>query len=100
MYFRIRSLTLLIVIGSALNGALAQVATQDDLQKPSAISGRVTIDGKAAPNIVVSLEPSIGITILACCRQAGPFYAQRSGAWDLYSVGPTRRRLIWRPRAR
>ncbi|HKQ72375.1 MAG TPA: carboxypeptidase-like regulatory domain-containing protein [Blastocatellia bacterium] len=61
MYFSIRSLNLIIIIGFALAAAQAQVAAQDDLQKPAEITGRVTINGRGASGVVVSLSSAMRV---------------------------------------
>lgn len=91
MYFRIRSLILILIIGFALDGARAQGSTQDDLQKPCTITGRVTIDGRGAPGVVVSLTPSILIrnlqSILVGNLQSITTKTDKSGYFRFANVG-------------
>src|SRR5262249_34630311 len=95
MYLGIRSLILIMIIGFALDGAQAQVAAQDDLQKTYTISGRVTIDGRGASGVVVSLtpyssiEPTIGnaLSSLAGNLQSNTTKADKSGYFRFANVG-------------
>src|SRR5262245_12256875 len=61
MYFRIRSIIPIIIIGFALDAAQAQVPAQDDLQKTTTITGHVTINGRGASGVVVHLTPAMQI---------------------------------------